>query len=126
MTRDVWVNVIGHRSRACASVSLTERRNLWIRGLGCARWPASGGGPATSDVIDDVTDRLEALQILVRDPDGKRVLGRDGQVDQRKRVDTEILLEALVPGHRGPIHLGDLLEKPGEDRLDVVLLHSLS
>ena len=51
---------------------------------------------------------LEAAPILIRKGDTERVLGGNGHLDQRERVEAEILSKAFVPSHHGPVHLRDL------------------
>jgi hypothetical protein len=58
---------------------------------------ASGGDPGLSNVTDCITDRSEELPPVIGDPNAERILGGDGSINQRKRVEAQILSEAFAP-----------------------------
>ena len=74
-----------------------------------------------SNIIDSVTDRLEAPEALIRDPDAEPILCGARHNDQGKRVDAKIPLEAVVDGQVRSVCISDINKYYLESRLDVVL-----
>src|SRR5262245_4572156 len=74
--------------------------------------PVSSG--VRGDVRDGVADRLEVLDLVVRDLHAELLLGRHDDLDHGQRVDVEVLGERLVLGHVVGVDPGDLFEDLGE------------
>src|SRR5579875_2191971 len=75
------------------------------------------------DVGDHVLDGGEVLELVVGYLDAELVLGGDGDLDHRQRVDVEVVDEALARRHLVGGHAGDLLDDLGEPGEDLLVCH---
>src|SRR5215471_337671 len=83
----------------------------------------SGRNARVPDVVDDVLDRLEVLQVVVRDLHPELVLGGHRDLDHGQRVDVEVVDEALVRGDLVGGDAGDFVDDLAEAGQDFVLGH---
>ena len=79
--------------------------------------------PALLPTNDTSVDRGEVLQLVVGDLDAELVLGGDGDLHHRQRVDVQVVDEALARRDVVRGHAGDLLDDfagPGKNLLVVM------
>src|SRR5436190_22978562 len=100
-----------------------------------ARTRAAPGGPDAAlvvgrfersglrfgDVADRVVDRLEVLDLVVRDLDAELLLGVDDDGHHRQRVDVEVLGEGLVRLDLVGLDAGLLVDDLRQTREDLLL-----
>src|SRR5262249_25946415 len=73
-----------------------------------------GSGLVLEDVVGRVADRLEVLDILVRDLDVEALFGGDDDLDHGQRVDVQVVGEGLVQLDVLNRDAGDLVHDVGE------------
>src|SRR4249920_336552 len=106
------------RSLGSVDSNLRGRPGCWSGGR---LW--SGRNARAAHVVDDVLDRLEVLQLVVRDLHPELVLGGHRDLDHRQRVDIEVVDEALVGGDLVGGDTGDLVDDLAETGQDFLLGH---
>src|SRR6266487_5032992 len=120
----VTAAVCGRRPDA-GSAGRNASRPARLQSLGEGRTPAamSGGYPRPLDVVDDVLNRLEILQLTIGDLDAELVLSGNRDLDHGKRIDVQVVDEALGRSHLVCWHPRDLVDDLAEALEDLLLRH---
>src|SRR5665811_2274996 len=81
----------------------------------------TGSDLRAGDEAHGVADRLEVLDLVVRDADAELLLGIDDDRHHRERVDVEVVGEGLVELHRGGVKTRLFIDDLGETFEDCLL-----